>query len=968
MDDLKQALAEFQALQACLPPLPWRDSSHHYSRCIRRDITTERRTINHIPKYVTHYTPTSSMTQQEAEITRKTIHAYVATNQGLPARFTPDETTFVIDTGASITITNCKEDFTSAIQQVQPTRLKGIASGLDVKGIGEAEYAFKTDTGEMITVSFDRVLYVPDCTVRLLCPRHLAESTGRQTDGFNSIRDVGILTCHGKAITVPYHSGTGLPIVTTATGIENFTKFCAKLSIANNAPQLNTNPSCIAPIHFKQNLTPQQCIKLLLHERCNHKHMKIINQWIRDGHFNISPTVASTPDPICAACQYGKAHRKPHTRDISSITANHSTPGAGISVDLLEAGYPGRLPTTKGLPTTKRYKYCNLWVDNFSRYIYPTFHETKDVSEMIKSKQEFQAFASRFNIKIRSIRADNGAYASGMFKTACDLDQQDLTFCAVGGHWQNGIAERHIGIVTQTARTILLHAMANWPGFINEEFWPFTIRHACTFHNASIRPDTKKSPHHLFTGNKAPWKMEDFRVFGSPTFVLDKKLQDGDSLSKWKARSWVGIYVGHSLVHSGNVPVVYNPRTSHISPQFHVVHDDQFTTVTGASSEFTDQFLERLYNNYKWFHNDNFAATTDLHYLETYWSDPPSSKLDQRKSKKLKRGSQPQFDDTHLSKDCISKHPHSEPAVHSEPANASEQAPINELMNFSKSTIKPDLPIQYTSESAHTSELAYKNVTINSTLTMEPNKDSLPLHASTVQVSDIDQKVKTNLIPTQCSALFTQLKASLGIQADVFTAISASSPSTDNNPNTDDPVIDESPISLLTYATENLAASNISTDSTTCNNKEDILTQSQMFKASDSSEFIACQRDEIKGLQKFDVMDIEHISKLPAKAKLLSSIWSYRRKRLPNGVLLKYKSRICVNGKEQAFGRDYWETYAPVASWSTIRLMIILSTLLNLKTRQVDYTQAFPQAALTEPVFMKIPQGWFVNEKGELIC
>jgi hypothetical protein len=158
----------------------------------------------------------------------------------------------------------------------------------------------------MITVSFDRVLYVPDCTVRLLCPRHLAESTGCQTDGFNSIRDVGILTCHGKTITVPYHSGTGLPIVTTATGIENFTKFCAKLSIANNAPQINTNPSCIAPIHFKQNLTSQQRIKLLLHERCNHKHMKIINQWIREGHFNISPIIASAPDQVCAACQKAK--------------------------------------------------------------------------------------------------------------------------------------------------------------------------------------------------------------------------------------------------------------------------------------------------------------------------------------------------------------------------------------------------------------------------------------------------------------------------------------------------------------------------------------------------------------------------------------------------------------------------------------------------------------------------------------
>lgn len=134
----------------------------------------------------------------------------------------------------------------------------------------------------------------------------------------------------------------------------------------------------------------------------------------------------SAPDPICLACQYGKAHKKPHTTDTSSIMEKHLAPGAGVSVDLLEAGYSGRLPTTRSLLSSKRYKYCNIWVDNFFKYIYPTFHETKDVSEMIKSKQEFQTFASHFNVRLKSIRADNGAYASGMFKTTCNIDQQEL--------------------------------------------------------------------------------------------------------------------------------------------------------------------------------------------------------------------------------------------------------------------------------------------------------------------------------------------------------------------------------------------------------------------------------------------------------------------------------------------------------------------------------------------------------------
>jgi hypothetical protein len=43
-----------------------------------------------------------------------------------------------------------------------------------------------------------------------------------------------------------------------------------------------------------------------------------------------------------------------------------------------------------------------------------------------------------------------------------------------------------------------------------------------------------------------------------------------------------------------------------------------------------------------------------------------------------------------------------------------------------------------------------------------------------------------------------------------------------------------------------------------------------------------------------------------------------------------------------------------------------LSSIMDLKTRQVDYTQAFPQAELTDPVFMKVPQGWYVNASGTL--
>ena len=42
-------------------------------------------------------------------------------------------------------------------------------------------------------------------------------------------------------------------------------------------------------------------------------------------------------------------------------------------------------------------------------------HETKDASEILKSKAKFEAFAAKHNVQICNIHADNEAYASQAF-------------------------------------------------------------------------------------------------------------------------------------------------------------------------------------------------------------------------------------------------------------------------------------------------------------------------------------------------------------------------------------------------------------------------------------------------------------------------------------------------------------------------------------------------------------------------
>jgi hypothetical protein len=549
--------------------------------------------------------------------------------------------------------------------------------------------------------------------------------------------------------------------------------------------------------------------------------------------------------------------------------------------------------------------------------------------------------------KLKKIRADNGVYAAGQFQVSCEEDGQDLTFCAVGGHWQNGVAERHIGVVTQTARTLLLHAISLWPNVLSEEFWPFAVRHACTFHNSSIDPGTQKSPHHLFTGEPAPWRLQDFRVFGCPVFVLDKRLQDGDSLPKWRSRCWTGVYVGQSLQHAGNVPLVFNPITTHVSPQFHVTFDDQFTTISGTSAVLSDADYARLYDSSDWLFKNSFSMIDDLYLFETFWADPPRDDI--RPRRKVPK--------TRYTKRLVN------------PSITAETTKFSDEVLLAKDTARPDntFPTGARADASETADaganadasiIADAGVIADASDTADASKTT-DAHNNFVVNSHGTPYI--NLRPMACSAALRDYQALHGLNVKVYIA-EAMQPSSPLESSV--PEVSSFENHLLQQPNPEPGPTPVSL--TASDNKQDILTQGQMFKAPDAEKFIACQVDEITSLYDLDIMESFPITTLPSRARLLSSIWSYRRKRLPNGVLSKYKSRLCVNGKEQAFGRDYWETYAPVAAWSTIRLLLYLSTILNLKTRQVDYTSAFPQADLDVPVYMRVPQGWYVAANGKL--
>ena len=105
-------------------------------------------------------------------------------------------------------------------------------------------------------------------------------------------------------------------------------------------------------------------------------------------------------------------------------------------------------------------------------------------------------------------------------------------------------------------------------------------------HNATTLKDGKCSPIELFTQVNISPKLHNSHTFGSPVYMLDSKLQLGTSLPKWKSRPHLKIHLGPSPNHAWCVSLVLNPRREHVSPQFHVKHDDFFETVSGRPTPF----------------------------------------------------------------------------------------------------------------------------------------------------------------------------------------------------------------------------------------------------------------------------------------------------------------------------------------------------------------------------------------------
>lgn len=190
--------------------------------------------------------------------------------------------------------------------------------------------------------------------------------------------------------------------------------------------------------------------------------------------------------------------------------------------------------------------------------------------------------------------------------------EQELRFLGVGAHHQNGVAKRAIRTVTEKARTMMQHAFIHLPDKFQVQLWPFALDYACWLHNHSPSNTNGWAPLELFCGTRVDCQhLQRARVWGCPSYVLSPTLQDGKKDTKWAPRASRGQFLGFSKNHSSMIGLLRNKQTGSITPQFHVVFDELFSTVHSLEEDDDSTWIELFVSERNYYGPDEDEEDAD---------------------------------------------------------------------------------------------------------------------------------------------------------------------------------------------------------------------------------------------------------------------------------------------------------------------------------------------------------------------
>ena len=96
----------------------------------------------------------------------------------------------------------------------------------------------------------------------------------------------------------------------------------------------------------------------------------------------------------------------------------------------------------------------------------------------------------------------------------------------------------------------------------------------------------------------------------------------------------------------------------------------------------------------------------------------------------------------------------------------------------------------------------------------------------------------------------------------------------------------------------------------------------------------------------------------PVGKSVVGSRWIYKVKQVVYGSVKKHKAIFVAQGFSQIEGIDYEETFAPIARYSSIRIILALSVQMGWHIHQMDVKTTFLNGIIKKEVYIEQPEGF----------
>jgi hypothetical protein len=139
----------------------------------------------------------------------------------------------------------------------------------------------------------------------------------------------------------------------------------------------------------------------------------------------------------------------------------------------------------------------------------------------------------------------------------------------------------------------------------------------------------------------------------------------------------------------------------------------------------------------------------------------------------------------------------------------------------------------------------------------------------------------------------------------------------------------------------------------------------QAVECEHSTKWIEAMEEELKSMSSNKVWDL---IKIPDGVKPIGCKWVYEVKRDSKGNIDKFKAILVAKGYTHVEGKDYNETFSPVSTKDSFRIVMALVAYFDMELHQMNVKNAFLNGDLDETIYMAQPEGFAIKGKEHMGC